>query len=579
MTLIPDEPLLADSLLADCEGYRFKEERMRDTYRARVYHAALVGLIFVALVPAAAGAQSGKLRAFSGQGQAGKLRLSSTAPRSDGTVGKAAAVALKQGYLVPDQAAYARAKAKAAGNAPGSAQAQAAAGTLAPVTIRSWNGIFDPNHAPSDSTGSVGSTRYMELINSKFAIYNKTTNAPINAGTLNQLANAAGNAFDPQIMWDAQTSRFYYATDLVVSASSNILATGFSKTASPNNGTVDFCHYFVNFGSDFPDYPKLGDTANFLLIGANIFNAANAFIGSDAFGISKPSAGTTCPAATTFKFGEKFDLRDPIGGPAFTPVPVNQIDPSTVGYIVSRTRALPSTRFSLHRVTRNADGTPNFQSPGLPVVVPSYAIPPNAPQRTGFASSNKLLDTLDARPTQAVSAIDPGHANAVGLWVQHSTATVPAGRSEVRWYEINPVTRTLLQSGKASSTAYFAFNGAISPDRARLGTTAQFGNSMVLGFDTSGTTSFPAVRMLSKVGAAAQSAHVLVRSSLGNYSGFDCAGADNNCRWGDYAGASPDPMLPAGSTRGRVWSVSQFASGVNSTTAANWRTRNWIATP
>jgi hypothetical protein len=366
--------------------------------------------------------------------------------------------------------------------------------------------------------------------------------------------------------------------DLVVSSSDHLLALGFSKTSSPATA-ADFCHYFVNFGANFPDYPKLGDTANFWLVGTNDFNSAGGFIGSSVLGISKPPAGPTCPPPSAFKFGETFNLRDPNGGPAFTPVVVNQIDSSPTGYIIARTGALPSTRFSLHRITPSATGTPVIQNPGLPVVMPSYTIPPDAPQRTGFPNSAKRLDTLDARPTQAVSAIDPGHGNRVGLWVQHTTATVPAGRSEVRWYEINPVTRTLFQSGRATSPAYFAFNGAISPDRARFGTTARFGHSMVLGFDTSGTTSFPAVRMLSKVGAAPQSAHVLVRSSAGNYSGFDCAGADNDCRWGDYAAASPDPVPPAGSTTGRVWSVSQYASGVNSTSRANWRTWNWVATP
>jgi len=558
--------------------------RKTKTKWARVSYAALAGLIFAALVPAAAAAQAGKLRGSSGGshsgGLTGKVRVTSSVPRSDGTVGRAAAAAMRQGYLVPDRAAYGRAKAKAAAQAGQRAGTEAvASGPLAPVQIRGFDGQVYPNAAPSDSTGSVGSTRFIELVNEKFGIYNKTTNVPINVGTLNTLAaSAGGSTFDPQIMWDAQTNRFYYAMDLVVSAADNRLAVGFSKTASPSNGTVDFCHYFVNFGADFPDYPKLGDTANFWLMGSNVFNSSNAFIGSDVFGLTKPPAGTTCPAASTFKFGETFNLRDPNGGPAFTPVVVNQIDPSTTGYVIARTGSLPSTRFSLHRITRSATGLPVVQNPGLPVVVASYTVPPDAHQRTGFANSTKLLDTLDARPTQAVSAVDPGRANAVGLWVQHTTLGSP-GLSEVRWYEINPVTRALFQSGKATSTVYSAFNGAISPDRKRFGTTVQFGNSMVLGFDTSGTTTFPAVRMLSKVGAAAQSGHVLVRQSPGNYSGFDCAGSDNFCRWGDYAGASPDPLPPTGSTRGRVWSVSQYASGVNSTTAANWRTWNWVATP
>jgi hypothetical protein len=216
-----------------------------------------------------------------------------------------------------------------------------------------------------------------------------------------------------------------------------------------------------------------------------------------------------------------------------------------------------------------------IQSPAQPVTVLSYAIPANAPQKSPSA---KLIDTSDTRPTQAVSAIDPGHSSAVGLWTQHTTFAA-SGRSEVRWYEINPVTRALLQSGKATSTSYSAFNGAISPDRKRLGSTVQFGNSMVLNFDTSSTTTFPTVRQLSKIGAGAQSGHVVVRASPGNYVGFDCAGTDNICRWGDYAGASPEPVLPAGSTKGRVWGTSQIASGGTSTAQSNWRTWNWVATP
>ncbi|HEV8673915.1 MAG TPA: hypothetical protein VGX21_07710, partial [Methylomirabilota bacterium] len=178
---------------------------MRKPSRARACPVALAALIFAVLVPGAAGAQ------------AGRLRLSSTAPPSDGTVGRAAALAMRQGYLVPDQAAYARAKAEAAGRTGQGAEAEATRGPLASVPIRgderliprsilNFDGIFDGTRAPPDSTSAVGSTRYIELVNSRFATYNKTTHLPIGTGTLNQLANASGQAFDPQIIWDATTN-------------------------------------------------------------------------------------------------------------------------------------------------------------------------------------------------------------------------------------------------------------------------------------------------------------------------------------------------------------------------------------
>ena len=44
------------------------------------------------------------------------------------------------------------------------------------------------------------------------------------------------------------------------------------------------------------------------------------------------------------------------------------------------------------------------------------------------------------------------------------------------------------------------------------------------------------------------------------------------CRWGDYAGASPDPV--AGATGGTVWMANQY--NVASTTSNNVDWRTWI---
>ena len=142
--------------------------------------------------------------------------------------------------------------------------------------MRGFNGIRQANSAPSDSTGAVGTTRYIELINTNFAIYNKTSNTPLAQGTLNQLAgeSAGNNIFDPQVIWDPGRTASYYAMDDIASASDNRLAIGFSKTSSPN-GAADFCHYVFNYGSFFPDYPKLGDSQGFFFTGVNTFNSAN----------------------------------------------------------------------------------------------------------------------------------------------------------------------------------------------------------------------------------------------------------------------------------------------------------------
>jgi hypothetical protein len=426
--------------------------------------------------------------------------------------------------------------------------------------------------APPDETSAVGTTRYIELVNTNFAIYNKTSNTPISTGSINSMVGAAStdSVFDVQVISDPTTNRFYYAADDVVSSSDNRLAFGFSKTASPSSA-ADWCKYRIGFGATFPDFPKLGDSQFFAMIGSNLFNSGGSFLGSDLLAISKPPAGSTCPAASTFKVDDAAPLMANASSQAFTPVPANEIDTNATGFAVARAGSLPATQLSLFKVTRNATtGFPVIQSTGTPVTVPSYTFSANAPQK---GSVNKL-DTADARPTQAVAAVDPGHSGKFAIWTQHTINV--GGRAAVRWYEIDPAAHNLLQSGTASNASLFQFNGAISPNRQVNGTTKTGGAAMVLNFDSSSSTTFPAIRMVSKVGAGAQSAPVLVKSSPGPLSGFDCDSATRFCRWGDYAAATPDPA-----TANRVWQVSQFAVGSGSGTSgpATSRTQNFVATP
>ena len=74
--------------------------------------------------------------------------------------------------------------------------------------------------------------------------------------------------FDSTIIWDGQQNRFFYAADWIVSASDNRIAFGWSKTATPSSA-ADFCKYGTSFGATFPDYPKLGDSKDYMLVGVN----------------------------------------------------------------------------------------------------------------------------------------------------------------------------------------------------------------------------------------------------------------------------------------------------------------------
>src|SRR5438876_9962362 len=106
----------------------------------------------------------------------------STASSRAGSSAHARAVAARElaarGYLVPHPAAFERAKARAAARVTGPAARHAARVTGAavqpPRADPSFAGISDPRGTPSDSTGAIGPTRYVEMVNTRFAFYKRT---------------------------------------------------------------------------------------------------------------------------------------------------------------------------------------------------------------------------------------------------------------------------------------------------------------------------------------------------------------------------------------------------------------------
>jgi hypothetical protein len=494
-----------------------------------------------------------------------------------GSLNVAAKRAIGQGYLVSDQTAYDREKARATRRALSSESLAAplrapGSGALAPSAIRQFAGINDRQSTPPDETSAVGRTRYIELVNRRFAIYNKTGNAPISQGTLNSFVGAAStsNVFDPQIIWDPTTNRFYYAADDVQSASANGIAFGFSTNASPSSA-ADWCKFRISSGSSLADYPKLGDSQHFTIIGTNFFNSAGNYTGSNILALSKPRANDTC---STYGNTAKSDNKFIAPGSGFTPMAVNEIDSNPTGWVVARASSLPSTRLSLYRVTRNATGNPAIQTSPTRVTVPRYSEPPNAPQQ----GSVNPIDTLDGRNTQGLGAIDPSKNGGFAIWTQHTVrGGVGGSGAEVRWYEINPTAHSLLRQGEATSGSLFEFNGAISPNRRVSGQNRGGGNAMVMNFNASSSGVKPRILMLSKVGNNPQSGQVLVRTSPGQLSGFDCSrvAERGSCRWGDYAAATPDPLA------NRIWNVSQYATGSGSGISglATSKTWNFVARP
>ena len=378
------------------------------------------------------------------------------------------------GYLpLRGVATLERAKANAAAIA---AAIQPAANLATAATLRTptigahWPGVATSNVSPPDANGAIGPNSYVEVVNQKMGIYTRA-GSKLAGASLTTLSGHSGES-DPMVLWDPHTQRFYYN---VLNVNNAKMDWGYSKTANPTSIPGSFCNYETSFNystSSIPDYPKLGQTKDFLMIGVNFYAGASSSqtTSSDILWVKKPQgtgAVTTCPSATSFGTGKITGLLNEDGTQAFTPTPAIQTDPSSTGYIMSMSdiecppNCGTGTKLTVFTLTPNGSNpsVPQISAPDS-ITVGSYTNPANAPQKNSVNTLD-TLDTLDGRITHAVSGFDPV-ANATTVWVAH--AVLGGAGAQVRWYEIKPTPQgsgTVVQSGSATSSSLYSFNAGI----------------------------------------------------------------------------------------------------------------------
>jgi fibronectin type 3 domain-containing protein len=440
---------------------------------------------------------------------------------------------------------------------------------LAEVTV-SKGGLVDHMVTPPDSTGAIGPSHYVEAVNQQVGVHDRNLNAVSTTTLATWMAASGWTVSDPQIEWDQQGGRWLYAA-VGISSGNNVLLFGWSKTADPSNLTSGWCRFGIYRHQFLDDYPKLGHDDNYLTVGANVYDdtvPGYGWVTATVWAIPKPAAGdATCAVpALAYNFADGANpLLNADGSPASTPVPANNAGAAAVGYVVAGHSPLdapagPRTDLMVWHVMPSEGGAPTLVADG-DVAVGSFDIPAPAPQ----AGTTLKLDTLDARLTQAVAAYDPGAA-AVGLWTQHTIAG-PGGRSVVRWYELLPATAALRQQGQVESASDFVFNGAISPTSGGDAAAIFFNRGSSLQVTLIGGQTRNAATPLGSM----EPGELLLGTSTTFDRDFSCT-AGTPCRWGDYAGATPDPV-----SSGVVWGSNQVTGAcyVLCGWFAQWTTRNF----
>ncbi|HYR49297.1 MAG TPA: hypothetical protein VES90_03855, partial [Candidatus Eisenbacteria bacterium] len=339
----------------------------------------------------------------------------------------------------PEELAKAKKRAPKTATQPPAVTTTPPTGTGAPTPPATglFNGLNQPGISaadegycctPPDSTGAIGPNHYVEFVNTTIRVYNRSLTQLSQLDMATFVGAPSGyNVSDPQVQWDPRAGRWFYAA-VAFATHSNYLVFGWSKTSDPSDLAGSWCRFGAFTGNQLADYPKLGHDDNFVLFGANLYDDSSGnyvFTTAAIWALPKPPAGSTTCSATGFTaFADaSHPLLNADGTSAFTPVPANLADASSLGYIVAGHSPLapkpsdptgPQTKLMVWH-TALQGGAPRLFADG-DLTVGSFDVPAGVLQPGGAPE----IESLDARLTQAVAHADPDAGGAEAIWTQHT---------------------------------------------------------------------------------------------------------------------------------------------------------------
>jgi hypothetical protein len=420
-----------------------------------------------------------------------------------------------------------------------------------PPITQSFEGLgngqygFSVTGAPPDTEGTVGSTQYVQWVNTSFAIFNKSTGALISGPTAgNTLWSGFGggcqtnNDGDPIVLYDKLAQRWVFS-QFSVSTTPYLQCIAVSTTS---DATGTYNRYSFQY-TDFDDYPKMSVWPDAYYETFNMFAGGTTFAGADACAYNRAAmmAGT---AATQVCFQQS----TAVGGLLPSDVDGTTAPPAgSPNYMTY----FGTNNLNLFKFHVDFTTPPNSTFTG-PTVINVAAFSPLCGGGTCVPqpSVTQQLDSLADRLMYRLAYRNFGSHES--LVVNHSVVAGSGGG--VRWYEIqNPGgTPVVAQQSTFAPDSSYRWMGSIAMDQA---------GDMALGYTVSSSSISPSVRFTGRVPtdpASTMEAEVNVVSGTGSQNG-------NLSRWGDYSAMQVDPVDDC-----TFWYTQEY---MKTTGSFNWNTR------
>ena len=413
-------------------------------------------------------------------------------------------------------------------------------------------GTMTVNSAPPDTTGAVGATQYVQWVNTAFAVFSKTTKAPV-YGPVDGKTLWAGfggacetyNDGDPVVQYDKLAGRWVVSQFAVPGGATGYWQCIAVSTTSDATGTWN--RYAFQY-AQFNDFPKLAVWPDAYYVSYNMFTSS--FQGSTVCALDRakmlagqPATQQCITLASTYGSTLPADLDGP--APAA----------GTPNYVVARaTNSVNMWRF---RVDWATPANTTLSGPVNTTVAAFSAACSGGNCITQPGTNNKLDSLADRLNYRAAYRT----LNGGTLVLSHavSTGSKRTALAAVRWYELRNVaptgTPTVFQQG--------TFGGGDSVHRWMSSIAQDKLGNIAVSYSASGSAVSPSLRMASRLAAdpvGTLNSETVLKAGGGSQTG-------TLTRWGDYSQISVDPVDDC-----TFWSTNEY---IKTNGSFNWNT--WIS--
>jgi hypothetical protein len=414
------------------------------------------------------------------------------------------------------------------------------------TTIQNFDGVGANGSYPPDTDGDVGLSHYMQVVNTRFAVYDKNGNKLMGPSNNSNIFNGLPhntNDGDAILLYDENADRWLFSQFALPNYPNGPFYENVAISQT-NDPTGTWYRYQFTF-TDMPDYPKLSVWVDGYYMTIRRFSSgAGNWLGPAAVAMDRAKMLVGDQSASMVMFTLPSSSEGPQAADCDSDFPAMGT-PCPIGYLTSTTVKL----YDFHV---------DWTTPGNSTFVNNYTIPiamfgtlsGNAIPQKG---TSQKLDAMSGR--RIMFRMPYRKFTGYSSMLINTTANI-GGIAGIRWMELRNISSawSLYQEGTyAPGDGLHRWMGSIAMDAD---------GNIALGYSISSSTMYPSIRYTGRMAGDPLGLMTIAERGIINGGGSQ---TNTDGRWGDYSAMAPDP-----SEVGKFWYTQEYYS---TTSAANWKTR------